>query len=111
MAAYEAPFPDADYKAGIRSFPPMVPVTPEDPGAAAGQAAAQYLIQDERPSLLLWADSDPALPLDPVGKAVQMLFPQAEPLTVIENAGHFLQEDQGEEIGRIIAGWLARTPV
>lgn len=107
IAAYEAPFPDADHKAGIRTFPPMVPVTPDDDGAAAGQAAAKYLIQDDRPSLLLWADSDPALPLDPVGKAVQMLFPRAAPLTVIENAGHFLQEDQGEKIGRIITDWLA----
>ena len=110
VAAYEAPFPDADYKAGVRTFPPMIPVTPEDPGAAAGQAAVQYLVQDERPSLLLWADSDPALPLDPVGKMVQMLLPQAEPVTVIENAGHFLQEDAGEEIGQLITEWLRRTP-
>lgn len=106
IAAYEAPFPDADHKAGVRTFPPMIPVTPEDPGAAEGQAAARYLLEDDRPSLLLWADNDPALPLDPVGKTVQMLFPKAEPLTVIENAGHFLQEDHGEEIGRIIAAWL-----
>lgn len=106
VAAYEAPFPDADFKAGIRSFPAIVPVTPEDPGAAEGQAAARYLLKDERPSLLFWADNDPALPLDPVGHTVQMLFPQAEPLTVIEGAGHFLQEDHGETIGRAIADWL-----
>lgn len=110
VAAYEAPFPDAGHKAGVRTFPAMVPVTPEDPGAAAGQAAARYLIGDVRPSLLLWADNDPALPLDPVGRAVQTLFPKADPLTVIENAGHFLQEDHGEEIGRIITEWLQRTP-
>jgi len=79
--------------------------------AAEGQAAARYLMKDERPSLLFWADHDPALPLDPVGRAVQMLFPMAEPLTVIENAGHFLQEDHGEEIGRQIATWLDRTAV
>lgn len=106
IAAYEAPFPGVDYKAGIRTFPPMIPVTPEDPGAAAGQAAAQYLMQDDRPSLVLWADNDPALPLDPVGNAVHMLFPEAGPIKVIEDAGHFLQEDQGEEIGRIITDWL-----
>ncbi len=111
VAAYEAPFPDADYKAGIRTFPPMIPVTPDDVGAAEGQAAAQYLLQDERPSLLLWGDSDPALPLDPVGRMVQMLFPKAEPLTVIEGGGHFLQEDRGELIGQTIAEWLQRTPV
>lgn len=106
IAAYEAPFPGVDYKAGIRTFPPMIPVTPEDPGAAEGQAAAQYLMQDDRPSLVLWADNDPALPLDPVGNAVHMLFPEADPIKVIEDAGHFLQEDQGEEIGRIITDWL-----
>lgn len=109
VAAYEAPFPGVDYKAGIRTFPPMIPVTPEDVGAAEGQAAARYLIGDDRPSLLLWADSDPALPMDPVGRAVQMLLPKADPLTVIENAGHFLQEDQGEQIGRIIADWLRKN--
>ena len=107
VAAYEAPFPDADSKAGIRAFPQMVPMTPESPGAAAGQATAEYLSKDDRPSLLLWGDSDPALPLDPVGHAVQRFFPTAEPLTVIENAGHFLQEDKGEEIGGQIAEWLA----
>ena len=111
VAAYEAPFPDADHKAGVRTFPPMIPVTPEDPGVATGQAAARFLTNDDRPSLLFWADSDPALPLDPVGRTVQMLFPMAEPLTLIENAGHFLQEDHGEEIGVQIADWLARTPV
>jgi pimeloyl-ACP methyl ester carboxylesterase len=55
----------------------------------------------------MWADSDPALPLEPVGRLVQHLFPTAEPLTVIENAGHFLQEDQGELVGTNIAEWIA----
>lgn len=109
VAAYEAPFPTADHKAGIRTFPPMIPVTPEDVGAAEGQAAAQFLMQDDRPSFLLWADADPALPLDPVGNAVKMLFPQSGPIAVIENAGHFLQEDHGEEIGEKIVDWLATT--
>ena len=39
---------------------------------------------------------------------VQTLFPTAEPLTVIENAGHFVQEDQGELIGRLITDWLEK---
>jgi haloalkane dehalogenase len=90
----------------VRAFPPLIPLTPDAPGAAAGQATGEYLRDDDRPSLVLWADSDPALPLDPVGRKVETLFPTAEPLTVIENAGHFLQEDQGELIGRIIVDWL-----
>ncbi len=108
-AAYLAPFPDVESKAGIRAFPRMVPLAPDAPGAAEGQATAEFLSTDARPSLLLWGDSDPALPLDPVGHAVQRFFPTADPLTVIENAGHFLQEDQGEEIGELIVAWLKRT--
>ncbi len=107
LAAYEAPFPTAESKAGARTFPAMVPLSPDAPGAAAGQRVAEKLMQDRRPALLLWADSDPALPLDPVGRLVQSLFPSADELTVIEDAGHFLQEDQGERIGKIVAEWLA----
>jgi haloalkane dehalogenase len=107
LAGYTAPFPDADSKAGARTFPALIPLEPDAPGAAAGQATMEYLLQDTRPALLLWADSDPALPLDPVGRLVQNLFPTADPLTVIEDAGHFLQEDQGELIGSKIAEWIA----
>jgi haloalkane dehalogenase len=107
IAAYEAPFPTEVSKSGARAFPLMLPLSPDDPGADAGQRTAEALRQDERPALLLWADSDPALPLDPVGRQVQTLFPTAEKLTVIEDAGHFLQEDRGEEIGALVADWLA----
>jgi haloalkane dehalogenase len=106
VAAYEAPFPSAEAKAGARTFPPMIPLEPDSPGAAEGQAVAAALLRETRPALLLWADSDPALPLDPVGRQVQALFPTADDLTVVEDASHFLQEDQGERIGRIVADWL-----
>jgi haloalkane dehalogenase len=107
VAAYTAPFPGPEYKAGARAFPPMIPMSPDAAGAAEGQATMDFFQQDDRPSLLLWGDSDPALPLDPVGRLVQALFPTAGPLTVIEGASHFLQEDRGEHIGRIIADWIA----
>lgn len=106
VAAYVAPFPNADSKAGVRAMPPMVPVSPDAPGAVEGQATADFLKNDDRPALLLWGDSDLALPLEPVGRLVQQLFPTAGPLTVVENAGHFLQEDQGELIGRLITDWI-----
>lgn len=106
LAAYTAPFPSAEYKAGARAFPPMIPMSPDQPGAAEGQATMDYFQQDDRPALLLWGDSDPALPLEPVGRLVQLLFPAAGPLTVIEGASHFLQEDQGELVGRLIAEWI-----
>jgi haloalkane dehalogenase len=109
IAAYEAPFPTPESKTGARAFPLMLPLTPDDPGAEAGQKVADALREDRRPVLLMWGDSDPALPLDPVGRQVQTLFPTAEALTIIHDGGHFLQEDQGHEIGALIADWLANT--
>jgi haloalkane dehalogenase len=106
IAAYEAPFPTRESKAGARAFPLMLPLEPGDAGAEAGQLVADALRADSRPALLLWADSDPAMPLDPVGRTVQTLFPTAEALTVIHDAGHYLQEDRGEEIGALMADWL-----
>ncbi|HEY6380031.1 MAG TPA: haloalkane dehalogenase [Candidatus Dormibacteraeota bacterium] len=107
IAAYEAPFPTPESKTGARRLPMLIPLSPNDPGAAEGREAVRALRGDTRPSLLLWADSDPALPLDPAGRQVQTLLPTAAPLTVIENAGHFLQEDSGERIGSLIVDWLA----
>lgn len=107
MRGYTAPFDTPEAKAGARSFPLLIPTSPDAPGAVEGQQTMDVLITDDRPSLLLWGVDDPALPLDPVGRAVQLLFPQADPLTPIEGASHFLQEDRGEETGRLIADWLS----
>ena len=107
LAAYEAPFPSVESKAGARTFPMLIPLAPDATGAEAGQAVAEALARETRPTLLLWADSDPVLPLEPVGRAMQSLLPNVEEITVIEDAGHFLQEDQGERIGGLIVGWLA----
>jgi haloalkane dehalogenase len=109
VAAYEAPFPGPEAKAGARAFPAMIPLEPDSPGAEEGRAVAEALLRETRPALLLWADSDPALPLDPVGRQVQSLFPTADDLTVIEDASHFVQEDQGERVGRLMADWLSSS--
>jgi haloalkane dehalogenase len=106
-AAYDAPFPEARAKAGARAFPLLIPLSPEDPGAAAGQRVLDALRGDERPVLSLWADADPILTLE-VGRRFSEAIGAPEP-EVIPEASHFLQEDQGELIGRRIAEWLA-TP-
>jgi haloalkane dehalogenase len=103
MAAYDAPFGTPASKAGARAFPLLIPQSPESPGAAEGRATLEALRSDERPKLLLWADSDPILPWK-VGEAFGAML-GIEPVK-IEGAGHFLQEDRGEEIGRRIAEWL-----
>jgi haloalkane dehalogenase len=66
----------------------------------------EALSRETRPTLILWADSDPALPLEPIGRLVQQLIPSAGELTVVADAGHYVQEDQGEQVGALIAQWL-----
>jgi haloalkane dehalogenase len=104
IAAYDAPFPNAASKAGARAFPLLIPRAPDDPGAAEGQRVLQALREDRRPTLMLWADSDPVLPLS-VGERFAAAIRRPAPRT-IEQAGHFLQEDQGPLIGTLIADWL-----
>ena len=111
IRAYAAPFHNVASKAGVRALPPMIPQTPDAPGAKAGQETRAFLAEDTRPSMLLWGDSDAALPLETTGRQVQTLFPTAAPLTVLENAGHFVQEDQGEFIGNKIVKFIAANPV
>jgi len=107
IAAYDAPYPDAPSKAGARAFPLLIPRTPEDPGAPAGQRVLDALKGDARPTLMLWADSDPVLPPS-TGERFAAAIGR-EPPRPIENAGHFLQEDQGPLIGSLIADWLTAT--
>jgi haloalkane dehalogenase len=104
IAAYEAPFPNPASKAGARAFPLILPTDPDMPGAAAGQRVLDGLRQDPRAKLILWADSDPVLPLSTGQRFAEALG--AEVGHVIEGASHFLQEDAGPRIGELIADWL-----
>jgi haloalkane dehalogenase len=104
IAAYDAPYPDAASKAGARAFPLMIPRSPQESGAAAGQRVQDALADDRRPTLMLWADSDPILPPS-VGERFAAAIKRPPPRP-IENASHFLQEDQGRLIGELIADWL-----
>jgi haloalkane dehalogenase len=104
IAGYEKPFPNAAAKAGARAFPLILPLTPDAPGASAGQRVLDALRGDARPKLFLWADSDPVLPLETGRRFAAALGGEID--HVIAGASHFLQEDAGPEIGRLIADWL-----
>jgi haloalkane dehalogenase len=104
IAAYDAPYPDATSKAGARAFPLLIPQTPDAPGAEAGQSVLAALREDRRPTLMLWADSDPVLPLA-TGERFAEAIGRPPPRTIAD-ASHFLQEDQGPLIGELIAEWL-----
>jgi haloalkane dehalogenase len=105
IAAYEAPFPNPEAKAGARGFPLVIPLTPDAPGAEAGQRVLEALRSDQRPKLILWADSDPILPLRTGERFAEALGARID--HVVAEAGHFLQEDAGVEIGGLISDWLA----
>jgi haloalkane dehalogenase len=104
VAAYEAPFPTPESKAGARAFPLMLPTDPSMPGAQAGQRVLDALGEDSRPKLFLWADSDPIIPLATGHRFAAALGGQVD--HVITDASHFLQEDAGADIGTRIADWL-----
>jgi haloalkane dehalogenase len=105
IAAYDAPFPSVASKAGARAFPLMLPTVPDAPGAEAGQRVLAALKEDRRPTLMLWADSDPVLPLS-TGERFAAAIGRDVP-EVVPEASHFLQEDQGPAIGERIAEWLS----
>jgi haloalkane dehalogenase len=102
IAAYDAPFPDDSYKAGARQFPLLVPTTPDDPAAVPNRKAWEVLSRWEKPFLTAFSDSDP------VTRGADRLFRQVipgakgQPHMTIVGAGHFLQEDKGEELARVV---------
>jgi haloalkane dehalogenase len=105
VAAYDAPFPTPESKAGVLAFPELVPTEPEHPSAAAMLAVRDALRRWEKPALVLFSDSDPIFS-PRVGERFAELIPGAGPAEVVEGAGHFLQEDAGERIGARIAAFL-----
>jgi haloalkane dehalogenase len=105
VAAYDAPFPEPDAKAGVLTFPELVPDSPEHPSTEAMRAVAEAVARWERPALVFFGDSDLIFP-PRVAERIAELIPGAELQPPIPGAGHFVQEDAGEEVGRRIAAWL-----
>jgi len=111
IAAYDAPYPDDSYKSGARQFPLLVPTRPDDPASEPNRAAWEVLRRWDRPFLTAFGDSDAIT--RGADRVLQKLIPGAEgqPHTTIAQAGHFIQEDKGEELAAVVADFMARTPV
>jgi haloalkane dehalogenase len=105
VAAYDAPFPTPESKAGPLMFPEQVPTEPEHPNTAPLMAIREALKGWTKPALVLFGDSDPIFPPQ-VAEKIAELIPGALPAETIANAGHFVQEDAGEEVAERIVRFL-----
>jgi haloalkane dehalogenase len=109
LAAYDAPFPDGTYTAGLRQMTALLPLTRNDVGARIGRRAMRALEAFDRPFVTAYSDGDPAT------RGWETVFRERIPgargqeHVTIGGAGHFLQEDAGAELGRVIARVIATT--
>ena len=100
MAAYNAPFPSEEYKAGARIFPTLVPIDSNDPESIKNLTAWEKLKQWQKPFLTIFGDKDDIM------KGAEILFQKLVPGAkgqnhTILNAGHFIQEEKGEELAQL----------
>ncbi len=107
IAAYDAPFPDDTFKAGARIWPSYVPTSPDDPEAPANKAAWEVLMAWEKPFLCCFSDSDPVTRGGDRPFLANVPGAKGQPHVTIEGGGHFLQEDRGPELARVLIDFIA----
>ena len=100
--AYNAPFPNRKHKSGARAFPLLVPSNPNCPGVERIKMAKRILSKWNKPALVLFSDKDTIL--SGMEGFFYKLIPtiKEDEKILIKNAGHFLQEEKGEEIAEYI---------
>lgn len=109
LAAYDAPYPSIEFTAGLRQMIALLPLTRNDVGARIGRRTMRALEQFDGPFVTAYSDGDPAT------RGWETVFQERVPgararqHVTIEDAGHFLQEDAGEELGRVVADVIATT--
>ncbi len=109
VAAYDAPFPSAKYKAGARAFPTLVPAEPDNVASEDNRKAWELLESFDKPFLTTFSNRDPITRGGE--RPFQDRVPGAKNVdhVKIRNAGHFLQEDKGEELADILLRFITAT--
>jgi haloalkane dehalogenase len=106
IAAYEAPFPNVESKAGAAQFPLLVPTSEDAAGADVMREVAEQLSRWQKPALVAFSDQDRIFPYPKAGEVFCELIPTAEEQVKIEGASHFLQEDRGERLAEQVLNHL-----
>jgi haloalkane dehalogenase len=109
IAAYDAPYPDDSYKAAVRVFPTLVPTSSQDPATPDQEAAWRVLERFEKPFLLCFSDSDPITRGGDAPFLAKVPGARGQAHTTIEGGGHFLQEDRGPELARVLVDFIETT--
>ena len=109
IAAYDAPFPDQAYSEGARQFPLLVPISPDDPASDANRRAWQVLEKFEKPFLTAFSDGDPITAGSDAILQARIPGTRGQHHVTITGAGHFLQEDSGPELARVVVGFIRET--
>jgi haloalkane dehalogenase len=109
LAAYEAPFPDQRYVAGARSFPGLVPIFPDDPAIPDNRRAWESLRMFDRPFLTAFSDGDPVTRGREKRLQEEIVGARGQNHMTIRGAGHFLQEEKGEELADVVNQFIADT--
>jgi len=108
-AAYDAPYPDESFKSGARTFPMLVPVTPEHASVEQNKNAWKILERFDKPFITAFSDGDA------ITKGGERIFQERVPgasgqeHVTIKGAGHFLQEDKPDEIADLIDSLMRRS--
>ena len=106
LAAYDAPFPTRESKAGVAAFPLLVPIREGDPGAEEMREVKTFLAGWNLPAIVIFSDGDPVFRPEVGHRFAKMLPGAHDQAEIIEGAGHMLQEDKGEEIAFRILDWV-----
>ncbi|WP_432200411.1 haloalkane dehalogenase [Erythrobacter sp. W53] len=100
IAAYNAPYPSEEYKAGARAFPQLVPVEDDTPGVAENKAAWEGLAAFDKPFLTLFGKDDPVLGAAGPALASRIKGADGQPHDMLSDCGHFSQEDRPTELAQ-----------
>ncbi len=109
--AWSAPFLGADALAGARQFPSLVPIIPDNPAIPANRAAWKVFETLELPFITVFGDSDPVTRGGEKRWIKTVPGAQGQKHTIIEGAGHFIQDDAAEELSDITIAFMKDNPL